>query len=294
MAEFLDGSSKVIVGVLAHNEERRIGACLASLPLDHPKLDVHVIVNGSQDRTSKIARQVGGERVKVHDWPEGGKSRSWNRFVFDSNLGPAPCWIFVDGDAEVLPGSLDSLIQTFTAIPQANAVAAMPCNGRRVEAYRREMIRTHGLFGDLYALSGEFVERMRASQIRLPDDLIGDDGLLAAMAKTDLADESNWQDARVALCSNAGFLCEPVSLTSIASWYLQYRRMINYSQRYFQNKIISSIMRSVGPAGLPERLSKTYPHWIEGFHPRRSPKCWWFDHVALKRMRATSNLSNEC
>ena len=54
-----DSSPTTIVAVLAHNEERRIGACLASLPLDGPGLDVHVIVNGSRDRTAERARAAG-------------------------------------------------------------------------------------------------------------------------------------------------------------------------------------------------------------------------------------------
>jgi len=283
------GPPRVIVGVLAHNEEHRIGACLASLPLDDPDFEIHVIVNGSRDRTAEIARHAGGGRVNVHDWPEGGKARSWNRFVFDSGLGPARAWIFVDGDAEVEHGSLAALVRMLADRPQANAAAGMPCNGRLMEAYRREMMRTHGMFGDLYALRGEFVERMRSGQIRLPDDLIGEDSLVGALAKTDLAGESDWQDARVVPCTDAGFLCEPVRLVSPASLTLQYRRMINYSVRYFQNKVITSIMRSTGPAGLPRKLSDTYPDWIDGFSPRRNVKWWWFDRLALQRMRAASD-----
>jgi hypothetical protein len=147
------------------------------------------------------------------------------------------------------------------------------------------MIRTNGMFGDLYALRGEFLERMRVSAVRLPNDLIGEDSLLGALAKTDLADIKSWQDTRIVPCTEAGFLCEPVRLISPSGLSLQYRRMINYSVRYFQNKIISSIM-STGPAGLPRKLSDTYSEWIDRFKPRRNVKWWWFDRVALQRMRA--------
>ena len=56
---------KSIVAVLAHNEERRIARCLASLPLGDPSIDVHVGVNGSRDRTAQIAR--GFDWVTVHE-----------------------------------------------------------------------------------------------------------------------------------------------------------------------------------------------------------------------------------
>ncbi|KPL69520.1 family 2 glycosyl transferase [Erythrobacter sp. SG61-1L] len=272
----------IIVAVMAHNEERRIARCLASLPLGDPGIGVHVVVNGSSDGTAQIARGLAG--VTVHEYQQGGKSRSWNRFVFDTPGIAARCYVFVDGDAEVLPGSVEALAATLKENPAANAAAGMPRNGRNAEAYRQQMLADHGLFGDLYALSGSFVERMRASDIRLPEDLVGDDGLLCAMAKTDLANEDDWRNERVVPCVDAGFLCEEASLLRPGTLVVQYRRMINYSLRHFQNRIISAIMRKEGPAGLPRRLAALYSGWLPRLAPRRDPVWWWFDRKALARM----------
>jgi cellulose synthase/poly-beta-1,6-N-acetylglucosamine synthase-like glycosyltransferase len=286
----MEPAFKVVVAVLAHNEERRIGACLASLPLDDLGVSVHVVVNGSSDRTAAIAREMGqgrGQaRLTVHDWPEGGKARSWNRFLFDTPGVNGDVFVFVDGDAEVTPGSVAALVAALEADPTVNAAAGMPQNGRRAAQYRAEMAASRGLFGDLYALSGSFVARLRASGIRLPADLIGDDSLIGALAKTDLADERDWRDQRIVPCAGAGFLCEPAALTSPRSLHLQYRRMINYSLRHFQNRIVSSLMRGGGPNGLPVRLADLYPDWLGAFRPRRHPLWWWFDRQALARMRA--------
>lgn len=272
----------VVVAVMAHNEERRIARCLASLPLDDPQVAVHVVVNGSRDATARIARGFAG--VAVHEYAQGGKARSWNRFVLDTPELAAETFVFVDGDAEVLPGSVEALRQTLAADPRANAAAGLPANGRRAQAYRQQMIADHGMFGDLYALRGSFVARMREAGIRLPDDLIGDDGLLCAMAKTDLANEDDWQDARVAPCPGAGFLCEPASLLSPASIAGQHRRMVNYAQRHFQNRMISAIMRAQGPAALPATLASLHGEWLPRMAPRRHPLWWWFDRLALARM----------
>ena len=268
-----------LVVVLAHNEERRIAACLKSLL----GLQVHVVVNGSSDRTAEIARAF---PVTVHEWAEPGKARSWNRIVLDSPGLDAPAWVFVDGDAVVLPGSIEALLAAL-ADPEVNAAAGLPANGRGMKHYRSEAIRTHGMFGDLYALSGSFVARLRDSGLRLPEDLIGDDSLVGALAKTGLAAESDWDDARIAPCPDAGFLCEPIGL-NIRAMRLQYRRMIAYSVRHFQNRIISAIMRSTGPGSLPVRLAELYPEWLPRFAPRRDPRLWWFDREALIRMRAGS------
>ena len=278
----------VLVTVLAHNEERRIAACLESLPLGVSGVDVHVVVNGSTDATADIATRVGAGHATVHRYALGGKARSWNRFVLDE-APLADTHVFVDGDAVVAPGSIERLVTTLHAHPRANAAAGMPLNGRNAAGYRARLIAEHGLFGDLYALRGSFIERMRAAGVRMPDDLIGDDGLVAALAKTDLADETHWVDARVVPCEGAGWWCEPTRLDDPATWRTQYRRMVAYSVRHFQNRIISDIMRREGPCALPRRLATLYPEWLDRFAPRADPTLWWFDRQALRRMRGASD-----
>ncbi len=277
----------IVVTVLAHNEERRVAACLESLPLGAPGIQVHVVVNGSTDATADIAERVAAGRATVHRYAQGGKARSWNRFVLDE--GPAAAThVFVDGDAVIAPGSVAALAATLAANPDANAVSGMPLNGRNAAGYRASLHAERGLFGDLYALRGSFVARMRVAGVRLPDDLVGDDGLVAALVKTDLADEAQWRDTRIVPCDGAGWQCEPTRLTDPATWHVQYRRMIAYSVRHFQNRIISDIMRGLGPVGLPQRLALLYPDWLDRFEPRRDPRLWWFDRQALTRMRAAS------
>jgi glycosyltransferase involved in cell wall biosynthesis len=279
-------TAPICVVILAHNEEARIAACLQSLPLADQDIDFHVVVNGSTDSTACIAQAFAAmhNNLAVHVFAEGGKARSWNRILFDELPGFHAAHVFVDGDAEVAPGSIRALANALAADPHANAVAGLPMNGRKVAAYQSQMRREHGLFGDLYALRGDFLARMKAASIRLPDDVVGDDGLVCALAKTDLADELQWDDRRVVVCGGAGFLCAPVSIWSPASWRMQFRRMINYSVRHFQNAMISQIMRRDGPGGLPHRLSNLYPAALPAMRPRRGLTHWLFDRLALRRM----------
>ena len=275
---------EILIVVLAHNEEAHIGACLGSLPAGVP---VHVVVNGSRDRTADIARRVPG--VTVHEFQQGGKARSWNRFVFDVLDSFTTFVVFVDGDAIVAPGSIDALVAALEANRRANAAAALPLNGRKALAYRETTLRDRGLFGDLYAVQGAFLARMKAAGTRLPDDLIGDDGLIAALAKTDLGPESAWDATRVVPVAAAGFyMAQPADARDLRTWPMQYRRMINYSVRHFQNQIVRAIMRGDGPAALPRELVATYPEWLPRFRPRRSLRWWWFDRLALARMHAAS------
>ncbi|WP_022682201.1 glycosyltransferase [Sphingobium bisphenolivorans] len=277
---------RVAVGIFAHQEERRIAACLASLPLDRPGTLFHVLVNGSKDATAERAREAAGGRanVLVHDLPSGGKSRTWNRFIHELLTGEEEAVICLDGDAQIRAGSIDALAKTLTDGPRLNAAAGMPLNGRSAAAYRESLRHDRGLFGDLYALSGFFVRSIRQQELRLPEDLIGDDGLVAAWAHTNLGPDAAWDRDRIMPCEAAGFLCEPVSLLHPATIRMQYCRLINYSVRFFQNRIISDIMAREGPQGLPVRLSSLYPQWLPRFRPRALPT-GWFDRKALARMR---------
>lgn len=276
----------IAVGIFAHQEERRIAACLASLPLDRPDTRFHVLVNGTTDRTVDCAKAAAGGRnnVIVHDIAQGGKSRTWNHFVHDLLTGKEAAVVFMDGDAEIAPGSIDALVAALARNPAVNAAAGMPMNGRKVEVYRAGLRAEGGLFGDLYALSGRFVTAIRAKGLRLPDDLIGDDGLVAAWAHTDLEADSQWEHGRVIACEEAGFVAEQVSLWRPATWIMQYKRLINYSVRFYQNRIVSDIMLREGPGGLPRRLASLYGDWLPRWRPRPG-LTGWFDRKALARMR---------
>lgn len=289
-------SLRAAVAIFAHNEERRIAACLASLPLERTDIAFHVLVNGSTDRTADIARSVAASHPNliVHALQPGGKARTWNRFVHDILADPLPpMLVFMDGDAQIAPGSFDALAQALVDLPRALAIAGMPLNGRGHLAYQEMLRREGGLFGDLYALRGDFVRLIREAGYRLPVDLVGDDGLVAAWAATDLWKDENWDRVRMGHADAAGFHCEPVSLLSPRSLKLQYKRMISYAVRHFQGRIVSHIMGETGPSGLPERLSSLYADWLPRLKPRSGPVNALFDRLALRRMTKAMQAERE-
>jgi glycosyltransferase involved in cell wall biosynthesis len=275
------------VAIFAHQEERRIARCINSLPLASDAFEFHLLVNGTTDRTAAIAQELSGHlpHFHIHDLAEGGKARTWNYFVDHIFNEEIRAVLFVDGDAEVLPGALKTMVETLAANPRANGVNALPMTGRTQDAYREQMIDDHGLFGALYGLSGAFLKRLKATNIRLPVDLIGDDGLIAALAKTDLRDESHWDKTRIANCPAARFRFEETDWRVPATWSLQWRRMVNYSVRRYQNHIISGIMRGPGPVGLPATMRETYAAHIDSFDIR--PRYVPFDWLAKRRIART-------
>ena len=63
--------------VPAHNEEAVLADCLASLlESDHPHLEIHVLSDGSTDRTVQISQAFASRGVRLHEFVENqGKSR---------------------------------------------------------------------------------------------------------------------------------------------------------------------------------------------------------------------------
>ena len=272
------------VAIFAHQEERRIAGCINSLPLSSDAFEFHLLVNGTTDRTAAIARSLTSTSPHFHiyDRPDGGKARTWNYFLDHLFDEAAPAVLFVDGDAEVMPGALAAMLETLDRNPGANGVNALPLAGRKQDSYSEQMLADHGLFGALYGLRGAFLKRLKASGVRLPIDLIGDDGLIAALAKTDLRNESHWDKTRIANCPDARFRFEETDWRVPATWGLQWRRLVNYSVRRYQNQIISGIMRGPGPSALPVTMRETYAAHIDSFdiRARYAP----FDWLAKRRI----------
>src|SRR3546814_6973484 len=141
--------------------------------------------------------------------------------------------IFMDGDAEIKTGSIDALAATLAMHPHANAASGMPLSGRNHLAYQAELRKERGLFGGLYAVRGDFLRRMHERNIRLPEDLIGDDGLIAELAETDRRGDDYWDRERVQPREVAGFYCEPVELMNPVTLRIQFRTLIHSSVRSY-------------------------------------------------------------
>jgi len=185
---------RVDIGVFAHNEGAGIAAMVARLlAQDMAGLEARVLVlaNGCTDDTVARARAAGAE---VADLAEGGKSRTWNRFVHDLSRPVADLLVFVDADIEfTAPDSLKRLALALAARPALWVLNSQPIKDivarpQGLSPLDKIIAAAAGglddwktaICGQLYAMPAAC-----ARSLHLPIGLPVEDGFLRAMVLTD-------------------------------------------------------------------------------------------------------------
>ena len=191
------------VAVFAHNEARRIVACLDSLVGQSTlrPLRIFVLANGCTDDTEDVVNCYAGmhPQVELVKIDLGDKANAWNVFIHDV-CPKSDVAFFVDGDVEICAGALDALADTIGEHPEANAAAAVPVAGLDRSALAEYFIKHRLFLGNLYALSGRFVARVRTSGARMPIGYVGEDGLVTSLAKWDLNPRGPFAGERAFQC----------------------------------------------------------------------------------------------
>jgi glycosyltransferase involved in cell wall biosynthesis len=249
------------IAVFAHNEQDNIESCLDSVLADWTSRPptVHVLANGCTDRTELVVAAYAARHpsVRLHRIELGDKANAWNEYIH-SFSSPAAVHVFVDGDVQVRPGALSALVRAICEDPSANAATALPDSGRGYGRWLKEIIEEHNLAGNLYALSGSFVERVRAGCIRLPVGLIGDDSWVGALAMFDLDVARRWVKERVIVCTDARFHYDSLQWYRLRDLRLYWRRRIRYAHRHWQNVVMKKRIHEHNVQSLPPHVNQLF------------------------------------
>jgi glycosyltransferase involved in cell wall biosynthesis len=209
---------QISIGIMAHNEEAAIAATLTDLLVQDAladqsrRVEILVLVNGSQDRTAERARTTLEQRAvgavwsaRVLEIQRAGKANAWNEFVHSHSSEDAEILICMDADIR-LPqtDTLSRMLQALDEHPQALTAVDEPVKSialNRDQGMRDQLslaaaqLSAGGppkLCGQLYAARAEALRR-----IFLPEPLLVEDGLIKAMLTTDGFQQAERQDALV-------------------------------------------------------------------------------------------------
>jgi poly-beta-1,6-N-acetyl-D-glucosamine synthase len=169
-----DFRPSVAAVIAAHNEELVIAAALeALLAQDYPALQIHVVSDGSTDRTAAIARGFSARGVVVHELETNvGKSGA---LQYALNRVDADLFLVVDADTRSQSDAIGALVQQFTD-PRVGAVTGHARVGNTnslltaMQAMEYSVIvglakRAEQFWGGLYTVSGA-AACFRASALR--------------------------------------------------------------------------------------------------------------------------------
>ena len=278
------------VAVFAHNESDRIVSCLEALRLSPlpPGTICYLIANGCSDNTAEVADEYARTApwLKVVSLQIGDKSNAWNHFVHE--IAPqADYYFFTDGDCQIDFGALQQLEQALDENDAVNAASGVPSlTNQSLRVFRNAIMKHGGLAGNLYALSGNFVSRLRELSVRLPRGLIGDDSLVGALALWNLDRSSGWDHSRLKVVGSATFRYESIGQSSLSDPMFYIRRLKRYSLRHFQNQLIRNRLKPSGPPVLPEHIEKIYLEAKdEELIPRKSLNYYFADRWAVSVIR---------
>jgi len=195
----------VDIGIFAHNEAAGIRAMLRNLLAQELFRDsafdvhLHVLANGCTDATVAEAQQTISEQgatihTTVHDLPEGGKSRTWNRFVHEISRPEAETLAFLDADIYIpQPHMLRDLCNFLLTSLNLSGVSSRPVkdiihNASMQNGYRDKLIAAatgtlndwkSSIAGSLYLLRSNI-----ARSFHMPIGLPCEDGFARAMVQT--------------------------------------------------------------------------------------------------------------
>lgn len=206
---------ELVGGVVAFNEERRLGAAVTSLldqelPPEARWRRIWVVVSGSTDGTAAVARALAGAHpeVRVIVQPERQGKAAALREVLRVTLGDF--LILLNGDAIAAPGSVAELLRTAAPLPPPYAVMARPepedlppgVFGHGIQLLWNLHHRLHAELvtrGEGNHLSDELLLLSTWPLLTLPEDVVNEGAFIGAWLRKQGGSLAYAVDSRVAI-----------------------------------------------------------------------------------------------
>ncbi len=175
-------------------------------------LTIDLLVNGNNALADEMrawlsthAALNGGATVRLWRVPPPDKAHTWNRYLHDM-MPLADLTFFIDGYVKIEHDALLNMADALERRPDALAATSVPWTGRSAEAQRRQLFAEGGFHGNLYALPGRTVARLREQRFRLPVGIYRNDSAIGAALAFNLDPAHNdWSWDRIVVVADARY-----------------------------------------------------------------------------------------
>lgn len=284
-----EDATRLAEAVLAAANAHRAGA---SLTLD-------VLVNGNATLAKEMRGRFAsadwwqsGTVIRLWSMPEPDKASAWNHYLH-ALVPEGDLAFFMDGYVTVEPDALALMADAFRERPAALAATSMPSTGRSAPGLRRRFLAEGGLHGNLYALSGHTISRLRDSAFRLPSGIYRNDSALGAALAFNLdPGTNNWNWDRIAVVPDAEYHTPTGDPTRLSDIKVQLRRRLRQAQGHLETCALKAHLADAkrSPFSWPSTARELVLQWADE-HPADVRSLAWTDPLAwatLLRIRRQS------
>jgi len=257
---------KIDICVVAHNEQERIIESLVHIEsaIQGIEVKVAIIANGCSDYTVKQCQCFCDSRIdfSVYDLELGDKANAWNYFIYQvQEKEHKKLTVFIDGDCFISQNSLKAMLQTYEANTHVNAIAGYPATvGGDNHAIKKRMLTNGDFAGNFYALSPQFLNKIKSIDFRLPTGLIGDDSLLVWVCGNNLSIKNERQAVYFATAISALYYYERLIPSSYKNIRKYLTRIERYSLRRMQQICIRCYVDKFDFDTLPDKIEAIYQY----------------------------------
>jgi glycosyltransferase involved in cell wall biosynthesis len=262
--DYSDETMVVSIIIPAYNAEKYLGETIESVQAQsYRDWELIVVNDGSRDRTAEIAERYAQQdrRVDVLNKANGGVAAARN-VGFEQIRGDAEFICFLDADDIWLPDTLQTLLQTLQAEPQAVAAHGLPsCIDAESRPLRPGELET--LMRDRWAVEGGRLvpwppERPTTFACEVVTNYVHTSGLI--LLRREILEKAGLFDERMGGCADWDLwlrLCRFGDLAFVDRTVLEYRQhadnmsgknsLMAEDERYLRRKLLS------WPEETPER-----------------------------------------
>jgi hypothetical protein len=230
----------------------------AALAASRGETVVDVVINGSRglaDQAGKFVETLQTRRVtaRVRVWyvSVADKSHAWNQYLYDIWPG-ADIAFFVDGYVQVMKDAFAQISDGLAGASNALAGSGVPTMGRSA----RRLQTKPGIHGNLYAIKGDVLRKVRKNGFRLPLGLYRTDSLVGAIICFGLDPTKNqWDSNRLLIQPRATWRFDPLRWWSITDLRSHWKRVVRQAQGTLENSAVRQHLEVWRKA--PEHLPRT-------------------------------------